>query len=152
MDDQPAIDQIPGTVLGDVVAHRTRAWGGEPVPVPPAVTVALWLVLVANLGVGGWLSAVRFAVAPCSGWLCTVATWNHPGFLLVLACVCTALLVAVAAVSRGLTEVTPVLLGAASGGALCGMAAIAGVLALLLIAAAAAGVAMAALVTAIERI
>jgi hypothetical protein len=152
VNDLPAIDRIPGTVLGDVVARRLRPWGGEPVPVPPAVTVSLWLVLSLNVGVGGWLGAVRYAGAPCSGWPCAIATWNRPGFLLLLAAGCVASVTVVAVRSRGLTGVTPALLGVALVGALSGVVAAAGVVALLLIVVAVAGLAGVVLLTVIERI
>jgi hypothetical protein len=153
MDELPAIDRIPGvTVLGDVVAHRTRPWGGEPVPVPLAVSVVLWLVLAADVAVGGWLGAVRYAAVPCSGWPCTVATWGHPGFLLAVSAVSAVLLVTVAAVSRGLTGVTPVELGVVLVGAAAGVVAVAGVLALLLGVAAVLGLAGRLLLMVIERI
>lgn len=140
---QTRIDRIPGTALDDLLAQGARPWGGEPVPVPTAVTVVLWTVAVSNLGFGGWLAAVGLGRAPCSGLPCTVATWNRPGFLLVLAGACVAVVLAVALSSRGLTVVRPVPLAAVLGAALCGLVAVAGVLAL--VAAVLIGVAMAAL-------
>ena len=60
-------------------------------------------------------------------------------------------LATVAAASRGLTDVTPLLLATALGGSLFGVAAVAGVLALLLTVAVAAGLALVVLITAIDR-
>jgi hypothetical protein len=140
---RPAIDRIPGTALDDVLAHGARPWGGEPVSVPVAVTVVLWLVGAANLAFGGWLTAVELGGAPCGGLPCTVATWDRPGLLLALAAACVAVVLAVAVGSHGLTELRPVPLAAALAAAVCGLVAVAGVLALLV--AVLAGAALAAL-------
>ena len=149
------LDRIPdgghGDPLGDFVAHGTRRWGGDPVPVPDVLTLAFWVVLAANAGFGTWLAAVVFGGAPCDGAPCAVTTWNQPGVVLALATVCVLTLGGLAVRFHGLVEITPAPLAAALVACVCGVIAVAGVVALLLLAIGGAAIAAALLITVIDR-
>lgn len=147
----PRIEAVPGVVLEDFVTRRARRWGGAPVEVPGALTVALFAVLAASLGVGGWLVAVLAGGAPCSGLPCNVATWGKPVFHLVLAAVAVLCLSGTALATRGLTEVGPASLASALLGAVCGLVAVSGVIALLVLAALARMVAAGVFAAAVDR-
>lgn len=156
----PVIDRIPGdarypeqgtTALDGFVASGMRTWAGEPVAVPGAVTTAFWVALGAGAGVGVWLAAVRFGGAPCSGLPCAVATWAGLDLLLVLATVCAVTLTGVAVISRGMTRLTPAPLAAALLGSGCGVVAVSGVAALVVLLLIFMTLAAAVLITVVDR-
>lgn len=148
----PRIEAVPGIALQDFVTRRSRRWGGVPAEVPGTVTVGLFAVLVASLGVGGWLVAVLTSGAPCSGVPCAVAAWGQPEFHLVLAAVAVLCLGGVTLLSRGLTELSPAGLVVALFGAVVGLVAVSGVLALLVLAALALMIAVEILAAFVDRL
>jgi|GEM_PF-2919954 len=150
----PPITRIPmsDAALAQFVATGTRPWGGEAVEMPDAVTAWFWAVLAANTGFGAWLAAVVFGHAQCSGLSCAVATWDRPGFLLVLAAVCVVTITTVSVLSHGLTNIAPVPLSIAVTGAACGVVAVAGIAALLALVVTGLAIAGGVLVAVIDRI
>jgi hypothetical protein len=150
---EPLVDQPPDDVLRRFTARGTRPWSGEPVPLPGAVTSVLWIVLVANIALWTWLSAVRSGAAPCSGWPCSIATLgDHPSLLLMVSGSCVAALAGSAAITRGLSQAGAVPLAVALVGALSGAIALSGVVALLIISAACLAIVLTALVIFIDRL
>jgi hypothetical protein len=137
----PPIDRLPAghvqrNALREFVRTGTRPWGGVPAPLSAAVTGALWTILALNLAFGSWLLAVRAGAAPCSGIVCTAATLvDHPGLALVLTGVCAGALAAVAPMTRGLSRANGPQLALIVVGALTGVLALAGLIAVLAVAA-----------------
>lgn len=135
---RPPIDRIPPPVGGprllvDFVQDRVRPWSGEKVDLPIAVTRGLWIQLGAVLVFGAWLLGVRTDLVPCAGPTCTVATLGHSEvLLLVLAEISAAALTTTMPTTRGLARVGAPQLAFIVVGALCGLVALAGVLALFL--------------------
>lgn len=156
----PAIDRIPvvagsdvaeQTVLKEFLRRGATPWEAVPVPVPRTAATGLWVILAVALGIGGWLAAVRAGSATCSGFPCAVATWGGPELMLVLAALSVAVLVGTAVLTRGFRRTGPVGLAAAIVGAGCGLVAVSGVVALLLLGAASLAVALLLLATFIDR-
>lgn len=140
----PPIDHLPnvdpadrGQPNQDVLegfATSVRPWGRLPVPLTASVTCALWIVLVASGGVGGWLIAVLSGAAPCEGLFCTLATLGgHPGLLLALAGSCVVPLLGAATVTRGLTQANAPQLAVIAAAAVAGIVSLLGVAAILLL-------------------
>ena len=153
----PPLSTLPGhpepDALADFVRRRARGWGSVPVPLSPAVTAALWVLAVLNLVFGAWLWAVRAGTAACSGTLCAVATLSdHAGLTLVLAGLCGAAVLVLAPVTRGLTRAGGGQIAVAVVAGLCGVAALAGVVALLLFAAACVAVTFGIFVVVVDRL
>jgi hypothetical protein len=95
------------------------------------------VVAAANLLVGSWLTAVVAALAPCSGFLCTVATLgDHRVLLLVLTCNCVAAMVGTAVITGGLTRANGAQLAVLVPTAVVGVVAVLGVVLVLLLVAA----------------
>jgi hypothetical protein len=135
--DKPPIDRLRALdaerdALRDYLAEQTRPWGSVAVPLDGAVMAGLWVLLIANTAMSMWLIAVLHDIAPCSGTVCSVATWGHPGALLVCAGICLALLGAAAISTRGLSEARVVPTVALVLGGVCGVAAVSGVIVLLI--------------------
>lgn len=133
----PPIDRLSSgpveqNVLAEFVRKRARPWGGVQVPLSAAVIGALWTVFALNLALGGWLLAVRAGAAPCSGLLCTAATLgDHPLLTLILAEVCAGALVVSVPMTRGLSRASGHQLGLIVVGAVSGVIALAGAVAVL---------------------
>jgi hypothetical protein len=136
--DRPSLDRLqPDAPAPNVIAafleRRARPWGGARVALSPAVTGALWVLLLIALVLAGGMIAVRSGMTPCSGPLCFAVTLgDHPLLTLVLAAAGAVVLVAASTVTRGLTEVCGPQLAVVVVGAMCALVASAGVLALVL--------------------
>jgi hypothetical protein len=119
--------------LRGFVDTGARPWAGEPVPLSPATTGVLWILLGINLPVAGWLIAVRTGAAPCSGTPCAIATLGgHAGWLLILSVFCVVALAGSALVTRGLSRANAPQLALITVGAVGGVVAALGVFALLI--------------------
>lgn len=133
----PRIDRFPSdgpnaNVLTAFVEERTRPWGGVPVSLSAAVTCVLWALLALNIVLGGWLLAVRFGAALCSGLACTFLTLDdHLPLTLVLSGVCTAGLVGSLWMTRGFSRAAGPQLAVLVVAALSGVVALSGAVALL---------------------
>jgi hypothetical protein len=134
----PPIDRLPSmgmepNVLEPFVRRRARSWGGVPTPLSAAVTAALWILLALDVAFGGWLLAVRAGTAPCSGFVCSVATiGDHPLLAVVLTGVCATALIVSVLRTRGLSRASGPQLGLIVVGAVTGVVALSGVAAVLI--------------------
>lgn len=152
----PRIERIPSRqggegALPEFVRNGIRPWGGVPVTLPSEVTASLWAVLAANLGFGGWASAVVFEAVSCVG-VCRIATWGaNAHVLLVLSVLCVVGLAGAAIATRGLTEAGGVRLGVLVLSGLSGAIAVSGAVALVLLALTCAAVALGALLAVVDR-
>jgi hypothetical protein len=134
---RPPIDRIPPpgggpSALVDFVRDRIRPWSGEPLDLPRPLTRGLWILLGAVLVFGGWLLGVRADLVACGGPACAVATLGHSEvLLLVLAEFSAAALVVAMPMTHGLARAGAPQLAVIAVGALCGLVAMSGVLAML---------------------
>jgi hypothetical protein len=107
---------------------------------------------VADLADSVWLTFVVYGAAPCSGLICTVATWGHPLAVLTITATGLVALSGAAPVSRGLSEIRSMSMPVVVLGGLIGIAGVIGLIALAAAAAVAAGLTITVLLTLIERI
>jgi hypothetical protein len=91
-------------VLADFV-RRSQPWSRQPVPLPRRLRRTLWVLIPIELLWGIWLWTITTGASPCDGPICTVATLNHHAALL-LGCAIAGVagLMALAAVTRGLSH------------------------------------------------
>jgi hypothetical protein len=133
-------------------AASARSWDQLPVPLSAPVTCALWIVLIASGGVGAWLIAVLSGAAPCGVFVCAVATLGgHPGLVLVLAGSCVVTLLGAAAVTSGLTRAGAPQLAMIAVAAVAGIVSLLGVAAVLLLVALAMALALSVLAHFVDR-
>jgi hypothetical protein len=91
-------------VLLDFV-RRSQPWSRRRVPLPQRLRRALWILIPIDLIWSIWLWTITTGASPCDGPICTVATLNHHSALLLgCAIICVAGLLALSAVTRGLSE------------------------------------------------
>ncbi|MGD9956467.1 MAG: hypothetical protein AB7V23_10400 [Candidatus Nanopelagicales bacterium] len=135
----PPIDHLPpypaDGVLGEFVRRGTRSWAGEPVPLPGGATALLWFLLLANVALTSWYFAwgATCASAPC--WL--VLLGGRPDLLLGLSLGTVLVLLGLVPLTRGLTRAGGVSMALLAVGAITGLVALLGVVALLVLGAAA---------------
>jgi hypothetical protein len=133
----PPIDRLPSdgaprNVLRTFLEKRVRPWGAEAIDLPVAVTAALWVLLALDLALEGWLLAVLGGVLPCTGLVCTVATLSdHRLLTLALAGSCAGALVVVMPLTRGFSRAGGPQLAVVVFAGVCGVIALAGIVAVL---------------------
>jgi|SRR4051794_24049988 hypothetical protein len=155
----PPIATLPSSISGDwdalsaFLRHRPRGWGSVPAPLTPAVTVSLWILCGLNLAFGGWLAAVQFGAAACSGTLCAVATLgDHPQFVLILTGLCVLANLTLIPSTRWLSRASGPQIAVVVISLLCGVTALAGVVALMLICALCLAMAFGLFVAVVDRL
>jgi hypothetical protein len=80
-------------------------WHAVRTPLSPSLTATLWILLVIDVAVGGWLFTVLHGSMACDGRLCGAATLGgHPVLTFVLVVVGGLSLLSVSIPTRGLTE------------------------------------------------
>ena len=140
-------------VLATFVRERARGWGAVAAPLSDGVTAALCGMTALTLLLGGWLAAVRVGAVACSGLVCTVVTLgDHAQLTLVLALTCAGVLGVAMTVTDGLARANGPQLVLVVGAALCGVVALAGVIAVLLFTALCLAVACGLLVVVADRL
>jgi hypothetical protein len=89
----------------DGLLGRARPWSAQPADLGSGVTVLLWMMLLLDLGVSGWLFGVTQERLGCTGVLCSMATLNgHPQVTMALAAGSSLLLLGTCVLSRFFTR------------------------------------------------
>lgn len=124
-------DDERDSALTVFVRSGARRWSSERIPLAGAVTGAFWTVLVVNLAVACWALS---AAAVCHEWICGIATLGNRSWLVaVLAVSCVAALGGVALKTRGLSFAGAGALALMIFGAVCGLVAPLGLVAVVVL-------------------
>ena len=115
---RPGVDD--NVVAGFV--RRSVPWSAEPIPLPPRLRRAIWVLIPVQLVWGLWLGLITAGASSCGGAVCRVATLGqHPAVLLGCSVVCLVGLVILAPFTHGFAranagEVTGLIIATVAGG------------------------------------
>jgi hypothetical protein len=119
----------PPNILIDFLNEHARSWGTAPARLSALETGVLWLLFALNVALGARLVS---SPATVSGLVGTVVTLGgHPTLTVVLAGTCVGALLVAMPLTRGLTRSGGRPLVLIAFGGLCGVTALAGVIAVL---------------------